>query len=133
MSLVKTENCHLGFCITLKEGEIKAEAGLCVVIPCSFSVPSYFGPEKMIWLKCDSSQEKCSISDRISHFSLLEPDINRRNCSIIINDLSASDSGSYQLRLNGYNYYYGRQDRFSFPYRASVSVTGKKSYNLYTV
>lgn len=131
--MVKTEFCHLGFCITLKEWEIKAEAGLCVVIPCSFSVPSFFGPEKMTWLKCDYSQEKCSDSDIISHHLLLEPNINRRNCSIIINDLSESDSGFYQLRLNGYNYNRWNQDRFLFPYRSRVSVTGKKSYSMYTV
>lgn len=62
--------------------------------------------------------------------SLLEPNVGRNNCSIVINDLTESDSGSYQLRVNGVGYY-GRQDGFSFPFRTTVSVKGMKSYNNY--
>ncbi|KAE8289100.1 MAM domain-containing glycosylphosphatidylinositol anchor protein 1 GPI and MAM protein [Larimichthys crocea] len=53
--------------------------------------------------------------------SLLEPDVNQRNCSIIINDLTESDSGSYQLRINGLKYMY-TQDGFTFTPRATISV-----------
>uniref|UniRef100_A0A3B4UAR1 Ig-like domain-containing protein n=1 Tax=Seriola dumerili TaxID=41447 RepID=A0A3B4UAR1_SERDU len=92
-----------------------SEAGLCVVIPCSFTTSSNFIPRNLVWYKCVSTEQRCSYSDVIfntnknnikiqSEFrgrvSQLEPDVSQRNCSIIINDLKESDSGSYQLRVN---------------------------------
>ena len=134
--------CQSGFCITL-DAEITAEAGLCVVIPCSFSTGSGFTPQHIVWHKCEPSKQRCGDSDIIFHsnkynrkvqsgfrgrVSLLEPDVRQKNCSIIINDLTESDSGSYQLRVNGYNNWY-EADGFTFPLRAAVSVKGMKSYN----
>ncbi|CAI5662075.1 unnamed protein product [Oreochromis niloticus] len=54
--------------------------------------------------------------------SRLEPDVSQKNCSIIINDLKESDSGSYQLRVTGERN--GKQDGFSFSQRVTVSVKG---------
>ncbi|TKS82407.1 Sialic acid-binding [Collichthys lucidus] len=136
----RKEHCQNGFCITLNEAEITAEAGLCVVIPCSFTTVSNFLPKNIVWYKCDAWKSQCSDSDRIFHtnknkanvqpgfrgrVSLLEPDVNQRNCSIIINDLTESDSGSYQLRVNGllYTYQYTyKPDGFTFTPRATISV-----------
>ncbi|XP_070767893.1 sialic acid-binding Ig-like lectin 14 [Enoplosus armatus] len=53
--------------------------------------------------------------------SLLEPDVRRMNCSIIVSDLTESDSGSYQLRVDGV--WYGKPDGFTFSPRATVSVS----------
>ncbi|KAI3360575.1 hypothetical protein L3Q82_002443 [Scortum barcoo] len=123
--------CQNGFCITLSEAEITAEAGLCVVIPCSFTTPYSFTPQHLVWYQCEQSKSKCSDSDVIFHTKknnrkvqsefkgrvfLLEPDVSLNNCSIIINDLTESDSGSYQLRVNG------RLDGFTFSPRATVSA-----------
>ncbi|XP_022620068.1 sialic acid-binding Ig-like lectin 14 isoform X2 [Seriola dumerili] len=123
------------FCITLPEGEITAEAGLCVVIPCSFTTSSNFIPRNLVWYKCVSTEQRCSYSDVIfntnknnikiqSEFrgrvSQLEPDVSQRNCSIIINDLKESDSGSYQLRVNGI--LNGNQDGLRYSPRATVSI-----------
>ncbi|XP_031694803.1 sialic acid-binding Ig-like lectin 5 [Anarrhichthys ocellatus] len=130
------EHCDIGYCITLSEGEITAEAGLCVVIPCSFTIAYVFTPQHMVWYKCDASKRRCADSDVILHtnnnnkvqsgftgrVSLLEPDVSLRNCSIIINDLTKSDSGSYQLRVNGFVYDY--ETGFTFSPRATVSVKG---------
>ncbi|XP_031169757.1 sialic acid-binding Ig-like lectin 5 isoform X1 [Sander lucioperca] len=136
-SVGRTPFCFNSFCITLSEGEISAEAGLCVVIPCSFTTSYYFTPQHIVWYKCEPSKQKCGDSDIIFHtnknnnktqsgfkgrVSLLEPDVSRGNCSIIINDLTESDSGLYQLRVNGY--LNQKTDGFTFSPRATVSVKG---------
>lgn len=131
-----TESCRKGFCVSFPEEEIKADAGLCFVLPCSFNTPYSFTPLNMIWFKCDTFTSKCRESDIIFHpnernvqdgfkgrVSLLEPDIRLRNCSIMVNDLTESDSGFYQLRLNGENFY-GNPDAFTLLVKATVSVEG---------
>ncbi|XP_028326248.1 sialic acid-binding Ig-like lectin 14 [Gouania willdenowi] len=129
------ESCVNDFCVTLSEHELRAEAGLCVVIPCTYSVPSTFTPQQIVWYKC-SSQEFCN-SDIIFHslkqknkpkqafigrVSLLEPDMQKMNCSIMINDLTVSDTGSYQVKVIGRMS--GRTERFHFRPKTTVKVTG---------
>ncbi|XP_074540299.1 hemicentin-1-like [Halichoeres trimaculatus] len=122
--------CKDEFCVSLSDGEIRAEAGLCVVIPCSFTTSESFTPRSIAWFKCEPSKPKCGSADVIfsrnsrkvqagfrGRVTLLEPDINQNNCSIIINDLTASDSGSYQLRVIS-----DRSDGFQYPLRANLSV-----------
>ncbi|KAL7393322.1 hypothetical protein ABVT39_009389 [Epinephelus coioides] len=131
------KNCQQGsYCITLSEGEITAEAGLCVVIPCSFTTDPGFTPQHVVWYKCEPSKPKGGDSDIIfntnninkvqsgfkGRVSLLEPDVTQGNCSIIVNDLAESDSGSYQVRVN--HFLDGRKDGFTFSARAKVSVKG---------
>uniref|UniRef100_A0A3Q2VM68 Ig-like domain-containing protein n=1 Tax=Haplochromis burtoni TaxID=8153 RepID=A0A3Q2VM68_HAPBU len=123
--------------------ELTAEAGLCVVIPCSFTTADEFTPKHTVWYKCETSQHSCSEPDIIFHsnkntdkkaqagfegrVSRLEPDVSQNNCSIIINDLKESDSGSYQLRVTGE--LNGKEDGFTFIPRVTVSVKGMKSYS----
>ncbi|XP_030248814.1 sialic acid-binding Ig-like lectin 10 [Sparus aurata] len=135
-------HCYHGFCIILYEAEITAEAGLCVVIPCSFNTSSGFTTEHMVWYKCERKR-RCGDSDVIFHtnknnkkvrpqfegrVSLLQPDVSQNNCSIIINDLTVSDSGSYQLRVNGFRYkesggsWNEVPEGFTFSLRPTVSV-----------
>uniref|UniRef100_A0A3B4U9M5 Ig-like domain-containing protein n=1 Tax=Seriola dumerili TaxID=41447 RepID=A0A3B4U9M5_SERDU len=98
------------------ETEITSEAGLCVVIPCSFTVAAGFDVKSVIWYKCDPADKKDCKSDTPifnssnngnaqsgfrGQVSQLEPDMSQKNCSIIINDLMESDSGSYRLRVTG--------------------------------
>uniref|UniRef100_A0AAZ1XI16 Ig-like domain-containing protein n=1 Tax=Oreochromis aureus TaxID=47969 RepID=A0AAZ1XI16_OREAU len=130
--------CVGRYCVTLSERELTAEAGLCVVIPCSFTNADEFTPNHTIWYKCEASQKFCTDADIIFHsnkntdtkaqsgfegrVSSLEPDVSQKNCSIIINDLKESDSGSYQLRVHGV--LNGKQDAFTFIPRVNVSVKG---------
>ncbi|XP_033957394.1 sialic acid-binding Ig-like lectin 11 [Pseudochaenichthys georgianus] len=128
--------CQAGtYCITLGEADITAEAGLCVVIPCSFSTAAAFKTQHIVWYKCKPSNRICGDSDIIFHtnkhntkvqslfkgrVSLLQPDVSQGNCSIIINDITESDSGEYQLRVNGL--LYGRSDGHTYSERAVLSV-----------
>lgn len=134
--LTMTGSCRNGFCVSFPEEEIKADAGLCFVLPCSFYTPYSFRPLNMVWYKCESSKSKCGVFDIIFHPNKrnvqdgfkgrvlsLEPDVRLRNCSIMLNDLTESDSGSYQLRLSGVNVN-GLPDAFTFLVKATVSVEG---------
>ncbi|XP_030251116.1 sialic acid-binding Ig-like lectin 12 isoform X2 [Sparus aurata] len=140
-SVERQTQCYHGFCIILYEAEITAEAGLCVVIPCSFRTSSGFTTEHMVWYKCEPDR-RCGDSDMIFHtnknnkkvqsqfegrVSLLQSDVSQNNCSIIINDLTVSDSGSYQLRVKGFRYMWsGSRNKapegFTFSSRPTVSV-----------
>ncbi|XP_039475168.1 sialic acid-binding Ig-like lectin 11 [Oreochromis aureus] len=123
-----------GYCVTLSERKLTAKAGLCVVIPCSFTTAVDFTPKHIIWYKCERPKN-CSGAPIIFHsnnknsqpefegrVSRLEPDVSRKNCSIIINDLKESDSGFYQLRVTGVRN--GQQDGFTFNQRVNISVKG---------
>ncbi|XP_074539943.1 myelin-associated glycoprotein-like isoform X2 [Halichoeres trimaculatus] len=133
-SLETRRACQGAYCITLSDGIIRAEAGLCVVIPCSFTTSTYFYPKSVDWFKCGRYQQRCQESDIvfssdsskvqsgfIGRVKQLELDINQNNCSIIINDLTASDSGYYQLRVNGFNDYWN-PERFQYSAKTAVSV-----------
>ncbi|XP_069393194.1 myelin-associated glycoprotein-like isoform X1 [Paralichthys olivaceus] len=130
-------SCSYGFCNTLVEGDITAEVGLCVVIPCSFTIPYSFRLSTLVWSKCESTKPRCGDVDMIfnsrgssrkvqvgftGRVSLLESDVSQKNCSIIISDLKESDSGTYQLRVNGH--FNGYADGFTFPQRTTVHVKG---------
>nr|XP_029136739.1 sialic acid-binding Ig-like lectin 14 isoform X2 [Labrus bergylta] len=85
---------------------ITAEAGLCVVIPCKLSDDPAFALESAVWYKCE---QNCTDSDIILRLNNTDPKTqskrvsllanDQRNCSIVINDLNKSDSGSYELRV----------------------------------
>uniref|UniRef100_A0A3Q3BB04 Ig-like domain-containing protein n=1 Tax=Kryptolebias marmoratus TaxID=37003 RepID=A0A3Q3BB04_KRYMA len=130
-----TTKCQTNnYCVTLHDGTITAEAGLCAVISCSFTAA--FTPTHIIWYKCDPLKTKCEDSvfdsnmdnDKVQsgfkgRISLLEPDVSKKNCSIIISDLKESDSGLYQLRVEETNV---PTEAFTYTVsRASLSVTGR--------
>ncbi|CAI5662085.1 unnamed protein product [Oreochromis niloticus] len=137
-SALAQQHCDRGYCLNLTERELTAQAGLCVVIPCSFTTADEFTPKHVVWYKCEASKKFCTDADIIFHsnkntdtkaqpafegrVSRLEPDVSQKNCSIIINDLKKSDSGSYQLRVTGE--LNGQQNGFTFIQRVTVSVKG---------
>ncbi|XP_076746275.1 sialic acid-binding Ig-like lectin 10 isoform X2 [Maylandia zebra] len=130
-----SQQCIGEYCITLSE-TLTAEAGLCVVIPCSFTTAVGFTPKHIVWYKCEA-YSSCIYDDEIifhsknnirvqygfeGRVSLLEPDIRQNNCSIIINDLKESDSGLYRIRVNGE--LNRRGDGFASIQKTTVSVEG---------
>ncbi|XP_032413540.1 sialic acid-binding Ig-like lectin 10 isoform X3 [Xiphophorus hellerii] len=119
------------YCVTFNEDEIRAEAGLCAVISCSFT--SFFVPEHIIWYKCEKLEDYCDKSVPVFHsdkneeniqpgfkgrVSLLNLNMTEKNCSMVINDLQNSDSGSYQLRVVGK----GKGDAFTYLAKANLSL-----------
>ncbi|XP_041843765.1 sialic acid-binding Ig-like lectin 12 [Melanotaenia boesemani] len=131
------QHCQHGFCVTLQEGNVTAEAGICVVIPCSFTTSDSFTPQTVVWYKCEPSKARCGDPDIIFYtneekvqsgfigrVSMLEPDVSRKNCSIMVNDLRESDSGSYQLRVIGL--LNGKTEGFTFFPRINISVEDLK-------
>uniref|UniRef100_A0A3Q2Y8V3 B-cell receptor CD22 n=1 Tax=Hippocampus comes TaxID=109280 RepID=A0A3Q2Y8V3_HIPCM len=105
--------CMGSFCINLDKTEIVSEAGLCTVIPCSFSAID-FTPQSIVWFKCSQSKSRCGDSEIIFHSKntgkildgfrgrvrMLQSDVSLWDCSIMVNELTPSDSGAYQLRVN---------------------------------
>ncbi|CAI5662091.1 unnamed protein product [Oreochromis niloticus] len=91
--------------ITLHDKNVSAQAGLCVVLPCSVTTDNGH-VENITWYKYDGNINKTIFdfsnktkadSEFQRRVSLLEPNQKNKNCSIIINDLTKSDSGSYQV------------------------------------
>ena len=85
--------------ITFSPAEITAEKGLCAVISCTFTHPDNIKPTAAMWFKCPT-KGKCD-KDKNTMFhsnspskaqegikqrvSLLETDLTKKNCSVIIN------------------------------------------------
>ncbi|KAK6290953.1 hypothetical protein J4Q44_G00386420 [Coregonus suidteri] len=105
--------------ITFSPAEITAEKGLCAVISCTFSHAENFIPTAAIWFKCPENG-KCDQDENIiihsetpskaqegyrKRVSLLETDLTKKNCSVIINNIRKNDAGEYQFRLlSAYTY-----------------------------
>lgn len=127
-SIIKT-SCQDNLCVTLDEAVVSAEAGLCAVIPCSFSGSPYARLAQLYWFKCKSTEEcenpvmifqrRENINARVS---LLEDGYYLEECSIIISDLTESDSGSYYPHIEL------SRLKFSPNQRTTVSVKGTKDY-----
>lgn len=102
------------------------------MIPCSFSGFRFARQAQIYWFKCNSTQE-CDNPVKIflhnsARVSLLDYDKYFRSCSIIISDLTESDSGSYYPQIQ----FSVPQIEFSSPQRTTVSVKGMKGYSKFT-
>uniref|UniRef100_A0A8C7JJU9 B-cell receptor CD22 n=1 Tax=Oncorhynchus kisutch TaxID=8019 RepID=A0A8C7JJU9_ONCKI len=114
--------------ITFSPAEITAEKGLCAVISCTFTHPDNIKPTAAIWFKCPASDRCDKVKNIIFHsetpskaqkaykqrVSLLETDLTKKNCSVIINDIRENDAGEYQFRL---------PSSYTYPKKVSITVS----------
>lgn len=118
--------------ITQSDENVSAQAGLCVVLACSFTTDG--DVENITWYKHDgnitktifgSSNNTKTHSEFEGRVSLLEADL-KKNCSIIINDLIKSDSGSYHAVAK-------TKTHCTLIANITVTVTGIKTYHKYSL
>ncbi|KAK7156784.1 hypothetical protein R3I94_006736 [Phoxinus phoxinus] len=106
--------------ITFNPPEITAVPGLCALISCTFTYPEEAKPiDNVQWIVCTNGQckkdrrifkgkvitqnknkreEKKTEAERIK---MLEPDLTKNNCSIIMKDITAEDENEYAFRVEG--------------------------------
>ncbi|XP_067367060.1 myeloid cell surface antigen CD33-like isoform X4 [Channa argus] len=125
--------CQHGSCFNLSVAGQTAEAGLCVVIPCSFTTNEKHTAQHVAWYKCEGSEHTCNKSlifdsnknEPASEFkervSMLEPDLSKKNCSITIRNLKKSDSGFYEVRV--YGKFSGTKDDYMLSNKTNITVT----------
>lgn len=118
--------------ITQSDENVSAQAGLCVVLACSFTTDG--NVENITWYKHDgnitktifgSSNNMKTEPEFKGRVSLLEADL-KKNCSIIINDLIKSDSGSYHAVAK-------TKTHCTLIANITVTVTGIKTYHKYSL
>ncbi|KAM9512528.1 LOW QUALITY PROTEIN: myeloid cell surface antigen CD33-like [Salvelinus alpinus] len=88
--------------------KITAQTGLCAVISCTFTHPDSVKLNAAIWYKFPDkhiifhSKDPSKAQEGYNHrVSLLETDLTKGNCSVIINDIRKNDAGQYQLKIIG--------------------------------
>ncbi|KAM3923153.1 sialic acid-binding Ig-like lectin 16 [Leptodactylus fuscus] len=106
-----------------------AQHGLCVHIPCRFTVPSdrpVTSSAKGFWYRPQSFVELvASNSDNPRRRMFFTGDVSKRDCSLFINDVQTGDRDYYQFRLQDYedshlySYYNNR------PYLRVTGLTDK--------
>ncbi|XP_041728577.1 sialic acid-binding Ig-like lectin 5 [Coregonus clupeaformis] len=117
------------YSITFSPEKITAQTGLCAVISCTFTHPANVKPTTAIWYKCPSKGKCVQHRNIIFHskdpskaqegykqrVSLLETDLTKGNCSVIINDIREKDTGMYQFRM--------LEGPFTYPRKMKITVT----------
>ncbi|CAM4555702.1 unnamed protein product [Leuciscus chuanchicus] len=104
--------------ITFNPPVITAVPGLCALISCTFTYPEAAKPiENVQWLVCKngeckkgifmgkvSTQDKIELEEKeteTERIKMLEPDLTKNNCSIIMKDIKAEDENEYAFRVEG--------------------------------
>ena len=95
--------------------EITAQTGLCAVISCTFNHSDRVKQNAAVWYKYPANGKRKKVNHIIFHSKnsskaqegynhrvyLLEPDLTKGNCSVIINDIRENDAGQYQFKRKG--------------------------------
>uniref|UniRef100_A0A674C9G3 Ig-like domain-containing protein n=1 Tax=Salmo trutta TaxID=8032 RepID=A0A674C9G3_SALTR len=94
---------------------LHTQTGLCAVISCTFNHLDSVKPNAAVWYKYPAngkrekdnhiifqSKNPSEAQEGSKHrVSLLETDLTKGNCSVIINDIKENDAGQYQFRMIG--------------------------------
>jgi len=122
--------------ITFNPPEITAVPGLCALISCTFTYPNEANPiDNVQWIECNKNGNKCNklpsmfkgkvnkqqkieMEDKeteTERIKMLEPDLTKNNCSIIMKDIQAEDENIYAFRVEG-------QDKHKNTYTSTVKI-----------
>ncbi|XP_040276528.1 sialic acid-binding Ig-like lectin 16 isoform X2 [Bufo bufo] len=110
---IRDNGCEAnGYQITVS-GEFRAQAGLCVHVPCTFtSARTISRSARGLWYRPRSSEELvASTTWRPEGRMFFTGEVWKGDCSLFINDVRQNDGNSYQFRLeddemkNRYNYF----------------------------
>ncbi|XP_056127312.1 sialic acid-binding Ig-like lectin 16 [Rhinichthys klamathensis goyatoka] len=116
LNILCTGHGNEDWSITFNPPEMIAVPGLCALISCTFTYPNEAKPiDTVQWRVCHknsqckivissifkgkvNTQKKKTHTDRIK---MLEPDLTKNNCSIIMKDIQAEDENEYAFRVEG--------------------------------
>ncbi|XP_059389709.1 myeloid cell surface antigen CD33-like [Carassius carassius] len=97
--------------ITFHPPEVTAVTGLCVLISCTFTYPGEAKPSNVLWNACNKKGNCSEIfnlrkltdenvkENKSRRIEMLEHDLTKNNCSIIMKNITAIDKKHYMLRL----------------------------------
>ncbi|CAM4555718.1 unnamed protein product [Leuciscus chuanchicus] len=119
-NILCTGNGKEDWIIAFNPPVITAVPGLCALISCNFTYPEAAKPiENVQWLVCKnvqcnknekmfkgkvSTQNKIELEEKeteTERIKMLEPDLTKNNCSIIMKDIKAEDENEYAFRVVG--------------------------------
>ncbi|XP_068069886.1 sialic acid-binding Ig-like lectin 5 isoform X1 [Danio rerio] len=110
------ENADNGWNISFSPREVTAVKGLCAHISCTFTYPVAENPiQSVIWQSC-VAKDKCNLifqnnveknklkKNELGHIKMLEPDLSKNNCSIILKDIKENEK-EYTFRIKAKQQY----------------------------
>ncbi|XP_077116173.1 sialic acid-binding Ig-like lectin 13 [Ranitomeya variabilis] len=96
---------------TINAPSVTAQDGLCAYISCTFTKPSDVSIEKCIWFRINPTKQiVASTKNNPSSRIFFTGDVNKGDCSLMINDVEKSDESNYLFRMeavtsgDSYNY-----------------------------
>ncbi|XP_073719483.1 uncharacterized protein [Misgurnus anguillicaudatus] len=84
--------------ISFTPAEVTAVAGLCVVIPCTFTNPNEAKPENLQLYQCTDGTQCAEVTENTK---VMKFETGKNKCNININNIKAGDEGEYATRVEG--------------------------------
>ncbi|ROI15228.1 Sialic acid-binding Ig-like lectin 12 [Anabarilius grahami] len=118
--------------ITFNPPEVTAVPGLCALISCTFTYPDNINIKNVQWKVFDENGENEIFKRKVSEknkdkleeketeterIKMLEPDLTKNNCSIIMKDIKAEDENEYAFRVEGQ-----KTHRYTYTPRVKITI-----------